>query len=207
MNFKNGTLPGILLSIGGLQWLFCIVIAEGLHLGFTIRATGEWIPYSSKIHYISELGVGSTALLFNSSLFLLGMMLVIASYFLQREFRSRLFSIFLAITGIGAMGVAVFPTTIQPTHGIFQAFALVFGALSAIISHRMQKSLLSYLSIFLGALSLITMVVFYPYLGLSVGDAVTYLGLGKGGMERLVIYPILMWAIGFGCYLIGHSKD
>ena len=29
-----------------------------------------------------------------------------------------------------------------------------------------------------------------------------YLGLGAGGMERIMVYPILIWIIGFGGYLI-----
>lgn len=207
VGYNDRKVAGTLLSIGGLQWFFSIVITEGLHPGFIIGNANEWIPYSSKIHYISELGVGPTALPFNSSLLLLGLMVMAASYFLQRQFNSRLFSIFMAITGIGAMGVAIFPTTVQPIHGIFQAFALLFGAVSAIISYRMQKSPLTYISIFLGGLSLIALVVFYPYLGLGVGDTVTYLELGKGAMERLVIYPILMWIIGFGYYLITNTKD
>ena len=71
MKLKNDILAGTLLSVGGLLWFFGILLAEGSHLGFYITSN-EWIPYSSKIHYLSELGVGSTALLFNSTLFLLG---------------------------------------------------------------------------------------------------------------------------------------
>ena len=207
MKYNDEKVAGALLSIGAIQWFLCIVMAEGLHLGFMIRNTDEWVPYSSKIHYISELGVGSTAVLFNSSLFLLGLMLVVASYYLQRAFKSRPSSVLLTITGIGAIGVAIFPTTIQPTHGIFQAFAFIAMILSAIMSYRLQKSPLSYASIILGGISSIALIVFYPYLGLAVGDTVTYLGLGKGAMERLVIYPILIWLICFGSYSIGHSKD
>jgi hypothetical protein len=28
------------------------------------------------------------------------------------------------------------------------------------------------------------------------------LGLGVGGMERMIVYPILMWGAGFGGYLM-----
>jgi len=30
-----------------------------------------------------------------------------------------------------------------------------------------------------------------------------YLGIGKGGMERMIAYSILVWALGFGGALIG----
>jgi len=32
-------------------------------------------------------------------------------------------------------------------------------------------------------------------------DSNFYLGLGPGGMERMVIYPALVWLAGFGGYL------
>jgi len=203
MRFRNGPLAETLLSVGGLQWFFSIVIAEGSHLGFNITPN-EWIPYSSKIHYISDLGVGSTALLFNTSLFLMGLMVAIASFLLQREFDSKTFSVSLLIAGIGSMGVALFPTNIQPIHGIFQLIAMLCGAFSAIISYRLQKSPLSYIFLFLGVFSLIASVAFYPYLGLSVNDTVTYLGLGKGAMERLAIsYPDVgnwLWFLRYRAY-------
>jgi hypothetical membrane protein len=202
MKFKNGVLAGLLLSVGGLQWFFSIVIAERMHRGFNI-APSEWIPYSSTTHYISELGVGSTALIFNASLFLLGLVVAVSSFFLQRGYNSKIFSVLLLITGVGTMGVGLFPTIIQPTHGIFQFIAMLFGAFSAIISFRLQKSPISYVFVFLGVFSLVASVVFYPYLGLGLNDTVTYLGLGKGAMERLAIYPILVWVIGFGFYLMG----
>ncbi len=57
---------GSLFAIGALQWVFCVLIAEGLHPGFTLP-TDRWIPYSNQMHYVSELGLGSTALIFNLS--------------------------------------------------------------------------------------------------------------------------------------------
>ena len=33
-----------------------------------------------------------------------------------------------------------------------------------------------------------------------------FLTLGRGGMERMIAYPEVLWAIGFGGYLIG-SED
>jgi hypothetical protein len=38
------------------------------------------------------------------------------------------------------------------------------------------------------------------------GDKV-YLGLGVGGMERMIAYPALMWGTGFGGYLIAYPEE
>jgi hypothetical protein len=32
-----------------------------------------------------------------------------------------------------------------------------------------------------------------------------YFGLGRGGMERLIAYPTLLWSVAFGGYLMGES--
>ena len=79
MNFDRKKAAGTLLSIGALQWFFSVLIAEGLHQGFNVLPN-EWIPYSNQIHYISELGVGATAPIFNLSTIILGLMIASASY-------------------------------------------------------------------------------------------------------------------------------
>jgi len=193
---------GILFSIGGLQWFFSIIISEGLHPGYNIPPNSQWIPYSSQIQFVSSLGVGSTAWLFNSSLLLFGLALIGGAYFYQKQGKSRLLGILLAIAGVGAMGVAAFPETIQPAHGIFQSLAFICGGLSAVVSFKVQKLPVSAFSLFLGCFSLVAIIVFFPYLGLGLHDASLFLGLGKGALERLVIYSMLMWEISFGYFLM-----
>jgi hypothetical protein len=34
-----------------------------------------------------------------------------------------------------------------------------------------------------------------------------YLGLGVGGMERMMAYPTLLWIISLGGYLLGNYSD
>ena len=33
-----------------------------------------------------------------------------------------------------------------------------------------------------------------------------YVGLGVGGMERMIVYPILIWMIGFAGFLITYPE-
>jgi len=55
------------------------------------------------------------------------------------------------------------------------------------------------------AISVILGLMTLGALGLFVGKI--YLGLGVGGMERIVVYPILMWGAGFGGYLIAYQEE
>ena len=206
MNLDEKRLAGTLLSIGALQWFFSVMIAEGLHQGYN-QALSQWIPYSNQIHYVSELGLGSTAPIFNISTIVLGLMVAFASYLLYLKNKNILFSSLLLICGVGAAGVGVFPTNIQPIHGIFQVFALWFGAFSAILSFRKQEVPLSYISAVLGIVSFVASIVFFPYLGLGANDTSTFLGLGKGVMERIVIYPLILWVFGYGYHIAGKNSE
>lgn len=187
MYYDNRKLGGTLLFVGSIQWLLVIMVSEGLHPG-----------YNSSVHYVSSLGVGSTALMYNTSLVLLGLAVSAGAYLTYRASRSRLFFILLAITGLATIGVGLFPENVQPIHGIVTPIALLFGAVSAILSYRLQEPPLSHISIILGALSLGAGILFNPYLGLPRESLTTYLGLGKGTMERMIIHPILLWTLGFG---------
>jgi len=195
MLYDNRKLAGTLLFVGSVQWFLVIIIAEGLHPG-----------YNSGVHYVSSLGVGVTALFYNLSLVLLGVTIVAGAYLIQRAFGSRLVFVLFTVTGLATMGVGLFPENVRPMHGIVTPIALLFGGLSAIASYKLQKPPLSYASVVLGALSLVASVLFYPYLGLPRESVTTYLGLGKGTMERIVIYPILLWIIGFGSHLISSNS-
>jgi len=206
MNLDERRLAGTVLSIGALQWFFGVMIAEGLHTGYN-QALSQWIPYSNQIHYVSELGLGSTAPIFNISTIVLGLMVAFASYLLYLKNKNILFSSLLLICGVGAAGVGVFPTNIQPIHGIFQVFALWFGAFSAILSFRKQEVPLSYISAVLGIVSFVASIVFFPYLGLGANDTSTFLGLGKGVMERIVIYPLILWVFGYGYHIAGKNSE
>ena len=132
------------------------------------------------------------------SLFLLGLLLVAAAYFIHRAFNFKLLTVFLILAGIGAMGVGLFPENKQLI--IHVASALIcfsFGGLSLIVSHKLLKPPLSYFSVLLGVVSLVALILSATF---------TYLGLGPGGMERMVVYPVLLWGIGIGGYFISGSK-
>ena len=205
MNLDKKRLAGTLLSIGALQWFFSVMTAEGLHQGYNLTPS-QWIPYSNQIHYVIELGLGSTAPIFNISTIVLGLTVAFASYLLYLKNKDILFSSLLLICGVGAAGVGVFPTNMQPLHGVFQVFALWFGAFSAILSFRKQEAPLSYISAVLGIVSFVASIVFLPYLGLGANDTSTFLGLGKGVMERIVIYPLILWVFGYGYHIAGKNS-
>jgi hypothetical membrane protein len=186
MTYSHAKVAGALIFVATSQFVIGLIIAETLHPG-----------YSVSTNYISDLGVGEGSSVFNSSIFLMGLMLIVATYFLQRAFNFKLLTLLLALTSLGAMGVGVFTEHFGRAHLLVSAVAFLFGGLSCIASARLLKLPFSVVAVTLGLMSL-------GASGLYAGKI--DLGLGLGGMERMIAYPILMWGAGFGGYLLARPE-
>lgn len=108
----------------------------------------------------------------------------------------------------GAMGVGVFTKDYTLAHGAVSSAAFFFGGLSAVSSMFVLKRPLSWISAALGLITISALVLFS--LGIAMSGSMTstiaydspfYLGLGPGGMERMIIYPALVWLALFGSQL------
>jgi hypothetical membrane protein len=103
----------------------------------------------------------------------------------------------ISLAGIGAMGVGLFPETTGVWHGIFSLIVFLFAGLSAVVTARFQKTPMFYFSIVLGFVTLGALLLY-------VGSV--YLGLGPGGMERMIVYPVLLWSVAFGGHLMATEQ-
>jgi hypothetical membrane protein len=194
MKFSDGRIAGTLFFVAASQFVLGLVVAEALYPSYSISA-----------NYISDLGVGPSAMYFNSSVFLLGLLVMIGAYFLQRAFDYKVLTVLLVLTAIGAMGVGVFTEDFRTIHMFVSLIAFLFGGLSAIFSaicsyvheFKLLKMPFSAMAVILGLMGLGAMALF---------GANMYLGLDSGGMERMIVYPILMWGAGFGGYLIASPE-
>ena len=191
MLFSDRKLSGLLAFIGGVECLIGISVAEELYP-----------RYSVSENYISDLGatcrasctiVQPASIVFNSSVALLGGLVIAASYFIYRSTRTKILTSFLFLAGVGAVGVGFFPETTGVVHAIVSLIVFLFGGLSAIASYRIQEVPMNYLSILLGGITLVALLLFLT------GN---YSSLGQGGMERMIAYPALLWLVGFGAHLM-----
>lgn len=187
MQLSNLKLAGTLLFTGAAQFILAMIIAETLYPG-----------YSTSANYISDLGVGPSALIFNTSIFLLGVIIVTVTYFIYRGLRPRLFTVLLTLAGIGAMGVGIFTEDFLTVHSIASVVTFLFGGLATISSYRLIRTPLKYLSVILGLFGLMALIL--------AASGIT-LGLGVGGIERMIAYPILLWAMGFGGHLASQHQE
>jgi hypothetical membrane protein len=202
MTYSRGKVAGALFFIAATQFVLGFSIAEALYPG-----------YSVSDNYISDLGVGPSSIIFNSSAFLLGLLSLIGTYFLRHISSLRTVNMLLLPATIGVMGFAVFTKDFSTVHGAVSLIAFFFAGVSAILSFKVLKKPFSMISIVLGAMTLGALVLFSG--GMIISGSLTsniaynsnlYLGLGPGGMERMIVYPAVMWLAGFGGYLVTQQE-
>ena len=193
---------GALLAIAGMVILMGIITAEAL-----MPAAAN---YSTSASDISHLGgsdppnsviVQPAATIFDATMILGGLMIIVGAYCVYRAFGRLGVTIPTALLGIGALGVGVFPAPTGGVHDLFALLTFFVGGVAAILAYTVEASPLRYISVVLGAIPLLILVLM-TILGESFGLPAF---LGAGGAERWVAYPIVLWLVVFGGYLMGYS--
>ncbi len=197
MAISNASKAGIAIFVGAVQYAIFWILSEVIYSANVVNG------YSESQNYISDLGancpssgpcfIPPSAPLYNSTVAVLGLLILLGAFYLHRSFHWTPATAMVVLTGIGAVGVGVFPETSGTLHSISSLVTFLFAGLTAVVTARFQKKPLSLFSVILG---LVTLFALLAYVG---GE---YAGLGAGGMERVVVLPVLLWAIGFGGHMM-----
>jgi hypothetical membrane protein len=177
-------LAGFLLFLGAVQFLVLMILAET-----------QYPNYSPAANYISDLGLwkNRSAWIFNPSIILLGGMTVTAGALLWSMHGPSVGPILVTLSGIGAFGVGIVNEKYLKPHLVFALLAFAPSALAA-VSYGMGTPLpFGAASVILGLISLSALVLIAMR---------RTLGLGMGGMERMVFYPVLGWMLAYSGYLM-----
>lgn len=197
---------GPILYVVGIQY-FAVQLLAAL----------RWSPpYSISRDTISDLGNTACGTwngryvcsplhdLMNWSFIVLGATMIAGSVLIFRHFaKGRAAAAgFAAMTasGFGVVMVGFFPENSVPAlHGLGTAIPFVLGNIALFVlalTLEMTAPLRAY-SFLSGAVAL---------LGLAAYASNHYLGLGEGGIERVVAYPQTICLAVIGCYLIAKSS-
>ncbi|HEV2226658.1 MAG TPA: DUF998 domain-containing protein [Nitrososphaerales archaeon] len=195
MTLSNAAKAGMALFAGAVQYSIGLILSEIYYPNYNVS-----------LNTISDLGANCStsgcvinqpsSIIFNSSVALLGLLVLVGAYFLQRAFHWKPATVMIALAGIGALGVGFFPETAGVWHGLFSLIVFLFAGLSAVVTARFQRRPMSYFSVVLGLATLVALVLY-------VGG--NYVGLGPGGLERMVAYPVLLATIAFGGHLMAMN--
>jgi hypothetical membrane protein len=196
----------MLLVFGSLQFVVAMIVTQ----------IGYGSSYSLSGNLISDLGVTGCGTIdgtgryacspwwyvFDASLALLGVLVVLAMYGIRTAFRpDPLRGAGLALVGMNGLGVfvaALAPENLYfEVHSLFAIVAFVAGGaglvvLSVAMRRREQWVAVSIYTFVSGIIVLAATVVF-------LGG--TYNGIGPGGVERVIVGPVLLWFVVVGLYL------
>jgi hypothetical membrane protein len=193
---KNITFSGTLVFLAGSFIIMGIITAEAFYpSGYTtanseISDLGATVPPNSVSYQPS-------ATIFNTTMLVTGLMVLVAAFYQHRQFKKYLFSIPFFLFAIALTGVGIFPGNKVPYHGICALLTFTMGGLSAIASFKIIAGPLRYISIVFGLITLITLFTANNFIP-TIGD---------GGTERWVAYPVVLWLIGFGGYMLAKNDS
>ncbi len=191
--FKKGAISGIFLFLAGSILLMGIITAEIFYPSGYTTAQSEISDLGATRPLPVSVSYQPSASIFNATMIVGGLLILAASFLLFRTGTKWYLVLFPALLGIGILGVGVFPGNNAFFHPLFALLTFISGGLAAIVSSRMTRAPFSYLLALLGIVSLV--FLFFSSVFIPV--------LGDGGTERFVAYPLVLWMVGFGWYLVG----
>jgi hypothetical membrane protein len=186
---------------GTLLFLAGFIALMGIVTGEMFYPPG----YSTADSEISDLGstrppealvYQPSATIFNATMILTGILTIAGAFFAFRAGWERWSSVLLALLGAGILGVGVFPGNVAILHPLCALFTFIVGGIAAVLSARGLCGPYRYISLFLGGITLLTLV-FSGFLIPVLGD---------GGTERWIAYPIIFWITGLGGYFLGGAR-
>ena len=195
---RDAKIAGLLLSLAGAAILLGFITAEALYPGV----------YTTHTNTVSHLGASEppnsvvlqpSAAIFDITMLLTGAMILAGAWYAYRAMRRKAVLIPTALLGLGCLGVGVFPLTHPAPHTLFAVTAFLAGGIAVVLSARLTAAPFRYLWMVLGTVALgatlLAVDAFHSWWPM--------VELGEGGLERWIVYPVVLWLVAFGSYLMG----
>ena len=200
---SDSSAAGFSLTLAGFIGFMGIITAEVLYPNYSTRQDisdlGSTRPPNPVIHEPS-------ATIFNTTMLVTGAMVMLSAYLLYRHLDRHGFPLALAVFGFGTFGVGIFPGNVTPWHGMFALLTFFSGGITVVYSSQVVSRPFSVLCGLFGGISLFVLLSVFVY-GLVVGGPSPLEPLGPGGIERWVVYPLIIWLPAFGGYLLAESAN
>nr|WP_276239888.1 DUF998 domain-containing protein [Halobaculum sp. DT55] len=153
---------------------------------------------------ISDLGIlPETAVIFNASLVLVGLLNLAGGYLFYRTHGKRWLLTVYTLAGLGAVGAGLFPLDTGGLHGLFALLAFLFFNVQALGTATILDGAMWALAVIAGSVGLVFVVLMA--LG-DAGNAAAFGPIGHGGTERMIVYPVMLWLVAFGGYLLAKGE-
>jgi len=190
---------GVLYFIAAFQFFVFELVSETLYRGYNVAN-----------NYISDLGATCiappsttscvvhqpSATIFDTTVFLLGLILLVGTIFVYHSTRKKRYFIVTVVADFAVLLVGVFPENTGWIHAGISEIAFLFIGISLIFAWTIVKGgVFRYLAVAFGVLTL-----FFTIFG---GVSAT---VGVGGDERLIVLSALVGILALGGYLTGQDS-
>ncbi len=194
---------GILYSSAGFVLLMGIITAETKYPIFRHYTTRQEISDLGGTRPPQGLVTQPSAMIFDTTMLIAGVLLLAGAFVLWRLYRDWVLTVASTLFGAGVLLVGIFPGNTS-THPYVAMIAFVFSALTAIAACRVTSAPFRFMSVAAGLLSLAALVA-----GELGDNSPVVKSIGIGGTERWVVFPIILWLVFFGGYLLapGHRRQ
>jgi hypothetical membrane protein len=195
MRFDSLKIGGALYVVAVFQFFIFELVAETLYPGYSVAN-----------NYISDLGATCvnppstascivhqpSATIFDTTVFLLGLLLLVGTFFVYYGTRKKPYFIVTAVADIAILLAGVFPENTGWTHADISVILFPLTGISLILAWTIVKvGVFRYLTVAFGILTL-----YFNSFSVSA--------VGVGGSERLLVLSILSGTLALGGYLTGQ---
>ena len=206
---------GLALIIASVQFFAAMFIEQALRPG-----------YSDSANTISDLGVNNPALgwsyswIFDGSIILLGILAILSIMLLVPVFPKRKLTYLgvalLVIGSAGAISVGVFTESYPfrayglSAHDYASVVTFVFANIGMTVMGLALRRHVDWnrywiITFLLGFVSTVALMFYLYY---EIHDVPgRYFNLGEGGLERVVAFPVLIWALIAGYAVYFHVRE
>jgi hypothetical membrane protein len=197
MRFDSLKIGGALYVVAVFQFFIFELVAETLYPGYSVAN-----------NYISDLGATClnppstascivhqpSATIFDTTVFLLGLLLLVGTFFVYYGTRKKPYFIVTAVADIAILLAGVFPENTGWMHADISVILFPLTGISLILAWTIVKGgVFRYLTLAFGLLTL-----YFNSFSVSA--------VGNGGSERLLVISILSGTLALGGYLTGRES-
>jgi hypothetical membrane protein len=187
-------IAGILALVLSAQFMIVIMLAASIAPEYDYHGGA-----------ISDLGVvPETAPLFNVSLIVVGVLNAISGWLLYWSHRRTWILAIFMLAGLGAVGAGLVPLGTSDLHSLFALAAFVFFNFEALASVAILTGPMRLVSALFGLAGLAFVAL------MIIGDAgnpAVFGPIGHGGAERMIAFPVMLWLLALGGYLLGEPGE
>lgn len=132
-----------------------------------------------------------------------GVLILVGTWYLARAVARRRLVVAMTVFGIGLVGIGIFPGDVEGWHPLFALACFVGASVAAILSRAVIPGPFRWFALAMGVIALVSLGF-----GLeSLSDWGPQAEIGRGGIERWIAYPALLWLTGFGVVLMTSGAE